>query len=225
MARMSGGDAMRAGTAHRPWPVPARPWALAMQWHGLLFMHWPVQPAVLRPLIPPPLQIDTFDGAAWIGVVPFHITGFRPHYVPALPWVSAFPELNVRTYVTLEGKPGIWFFSLDAANPLAVRGARVAFHLPYYDARMVFARDNSGVRYASRRTHRGAPPYGILGAGSASTWTHPRRPACAWRSTERLAPRNRQTDERSPEGASAPGAARAAAPLQRWRGPDLRWGG
>jgi uncharacterized protein len=158
VARMSGGDAMRAGIAHRPWPVPTRPWALAMQWHGLLFMHWPVQPAVLRPLIPPPLQIDTFDGAAWIGVVPFHITGFRPHYVPALPWVSAFPELNVRTYVTLEGKPGIWFFSLDAANPLAVRGARVAFHLPYYDARMVFARDDGRVRYTSRRTHRGAPP-------------------------------------------------------------------
>jgi uncharacterized protein YqjF (DUF2071 family) len=129
-----------------------------MQWHGLLFMHWPVQPAVLRPLIPPPLEIDIFDDAAWIGVVPFHMTGVRPHYVPALPWLSSFPELNVRTYVTFQGKPGVWFFSLDAANPLAVRGARLTFHLPYYDARMAFARYHGMVRYSSKRTHRGAPP-------------------------------------------------------------------
>src|SRR5205823_5611680 len=81
-------DVMSAGAAHRPWPVPPGPWALAMQWHGLLFMHWPVQPAALRPLIPPPLEIDTFDRAAWIGVTPFHMMGVRPHYVPALPWVS-----------------------------------------------------------------------------------------------------------------------------------------
>ena len=122
--------------AHRPWPLPSRPWVLAMQWHDLLFMHWPVSPAVLRPAIPPMLELETFDGAAWLGVTPFRMKGTRPPLVPPLPWFSAFPELNVRTYVTAEGKPGVWFFSLDAGNPLAVRGARALFHLPYYGAVM-----------------------------------------------------------------------------------------
>jgi uncharacterized protein len=143
--------------AHRPWPLPSRPWVLAMQWHDLLFMHWPVPPAVLRPAIPPALELETFDGAAWLGVTPFHMKGTRPPLVPSLPWFSAFPELNVRTYVTAEGKPGVWFFSLDASNPLAVRGARALFHLPYYDAAMSTEHVGGGVRYTSTRTHRGAP--------------------------------------------------------------------
>jgi uncharacterized protein YqjF (DUF2071 family) len=140
----------------RPWPAPARPWALAMRWHDLLFMHWPLRPEALRPLIPPSLHLDTFDGAAWLGVIPFHMTGVRPHYLPALPWFSAFPELNVRTYVTVEGKPGVWFFSLDATNALAVRGARFLFRLPYHDARMVSVRRTGVVYYSSCRTHHGA---------------------------------------------------------------------
>ena len=148
---------MMTTMGQRPWLPPARPWALAMQWHDLLFMHWPLRPAMLRPLIPPPLQLDTFDGDAWIGVIPFHMTGVRPHGVPALPWASAFAELNVRTYVTLGGKPGVWFFSLDAASPFAVRAARLAFHLPYYDARMASIRGDA-VRYTCTRTHYGAPP-------------------------------------------------------------------
>lgn len=148
---------MLAATAHRPWELPSRHWALAMQWHDLLFMHWPVPSAMLRPHIPPALAIDMFDGAAWIGVVPFRMAGVHPRYVPTLPWVSAFPELNVRTYVTIGGKPGVWFFSLDAANPLAVRGARWLVHLSYYDARMLAERDGPAVRYTSTRTHRGAP--------------------------------------------------------------------
>jgi hypothetical protein len=95
-----------------------------MRWHDLLFMHWPLRPKVLRPHIPPTLALDMFDGWAWLGVVPFRMSGVRPRYVPALPWVSAFPELNVRTYVTYGRKRGIWFVSLDAANPLAVWLAR-----------------------------------------------------------------------------------------------------
>lgn len=142
---------------HRPWELPRRPWAMAMQWHDLLFMHWPIPIALLRPHIPAALSLDTFDGSAWLGVVPFHMTGVGPRYASRLPWVSAFPELNVRTYVTAEGKPGVWFFSLDAANPLAVRVARNAFHLPYFDARMSSERAGAMVRYASTRTHRGAP--------------------------------------------------------------------
>jgi uncharacterized protein YqjF (DUF2071 family) len=131
---------------------------MAMQWHDLLFMHWPVHPAVLRPYIPPTLELETFDGAAWLGVTPFRMEGARPRLLPPLPWLSSFPELNVRTYVRAEGKPGVWFFSLDAANPLAVRGARYLFHLPYYDAEMISHSCGGEVRYTSRRSHRvGAP--------------------------------------------------------------------
>ena len=130
---------------------------MAMQWHDLLFMHWPVPPAVLRPSIPPTLALETFDGAAWLGITPFRMAGARPRFVPPLPRLSAFPELNVRTYVTAEGKPGVWFFSLDAGSPLAVRGARTLFHLLYYDAVMVVESSDDVVQYASTRTHCGAP--------------------------------------------------------------------
>ena len=103
-----------------------------MRWHDLLFAHWPVRVDSIRPLIPGVLDIDTFDGSAWIGVVPFHMSGVRPRYV-AMP--LAFPELNVRTYVKYRDKSGVWFFSLDAASWLSVRAARW-LGLPYYDARM-----------------------------------------------------------------------------------------
>src|SRR5215208_3559497 len=117
-----------ADLAHRPWPPPQQPWVLAMHWHDLLFMHWPIESATIRRHIPATLTIDTFDGMAWIGVVPFRMQGVRPRLVPALPGLSAFPELNVRTYVSAAGKPGVWFFSLDAGNPLAVEAARDVFH-------------------------------------------------------------------------------------------------
>ena len=149
--------AMLADTDHRPWPLPQRPWALAMRWHELLFMHWPVPREELRARIPPTLSIDTFDGTAWIGVVPFRMGGVRPRLVPPMPWLSAFPELNVRTYVTAGGKPGVWFFSLDAAQPIAVRVARLLAHLQYYDARMSVACSGGDIRYTSERTHRGVP--------------------------------------------------------------------
>ena len=154
---------MRIDTAHRPWNLPKRPWMFAMRWHDLLFMHWPVPDHALRALIPPSLAIDTCAGTAWIGVVPFRMTGVRPRGLPALPWLSAFPELNVRTYVTTGGKPGVWFFSLDAANPIAVRLARLFFHLPYYDARMTSECADGQVHYASHRTHRGAPSASFRG--------------------------------------------------------------
>jgi uncharacterized protein YqjF (DUF2071 family) len=126
-----------------------------MQWHELAFLHWPVPAAQLRPLIPAGLELQTFDGAAWLGVVPFTMKGTRPRFLPVLPWFSDFPELNVRTYVTAENKPGVWFFSLDAANPLAVRGARLTFHLPYYDADMAVRREGDTVHYHSARaSHR-----------------------------------------------------------------------
>ena len=128
-----------------------------MRWHDLLFLHWRVDPALLRPHVPPSLELDTFDGSAWLGVVPFWMSGIRARLTPPIPGLSRFPELNVRTYVTAEGKPGVWFFSLDAANKVAVRAARWTFHLNYLDARMRCDVDaaTSEVRYSSFRTHRG----------------------------------------------------------------------
>jgi uncharacterized protein YqjF (DUF2071 family) len=107
---------------------------MAMNWLHLLFIHYPVRPAVLRPFIPPGLELDTFDGDAWIGIVPFRMAGVRPRLIPSLPKLSAFPELNVRTYVKAGGRAGVWFLSLDAASRLTVLGAHLTFHLPYYNA-------------------------------------------------------------------------------------------
>lgn len=137
---------------HRPWPVPASAWAWRQSWRDLLFMHWPVPAATLRALVPEALQLQQFDGTAWLGLVPFRMAGVMRRPWPDMPWVSAFPELNVRTYVELEGKPGVWFLSLDAANPLAVWAARRFFHLPYYLAEMALSEDATGIRYRSARS-------------------------------------------------------------------------
>jgi uncharacterized protein len=144
-------------TEHRPWPAPRRPWVMAQRWHDLLFAHWPVDVAEVRRQIPVALEIDRYEGQAWVGVVPFRMSGVRLRGAPAVPWLSAFPELNVRTYVTAEGKPGVWFFSLDAGNAIAVAVARAWFHLPYYRARMSCEEKEGWIAYASERCHRGAP--------------------------------------------------------------------
>lgn len=144
-------------TSHRPWPLPSSPWIMAQSWHNLLFAHWPVEGKKLRALIPKQLALDTFEGQAWLGIVPFYLTGVRSRWSPPLPWLSSFPELNVRTYVTAENKPGVWFFSLEAANSLAVAAARATFHLPYFTARMQCGEKDGWVRYQSERTHKNAP--------------------------------------------------------------------
>lgn len=143
-------------TAHRPWPLPRGPWLMRMTWRDLLFAHWPVDREAMRPLVPEPLTLDTFDGSAWLAVTPFLMTDVRPRAWPSmLAW--QFPELNVRTYVTLNGKPGVYFFSLDAAHALAVRTARLAWNLPYYEAQMFHRQENDWIVYHSARTHRAAP--------------------------------------------------------------------
>jgi uncharacterized protein len=157
-----------AQTGHRPWPLPDRPWIMAQTWRKLLFAHWPVDAAMLRPHIPAQLSIDTFDGRAWVGIVPFQMTGVRPRLIPPLPGFSSFPELNVRTYVTVENKPGVWFFSLDAANAVAVATARAFFGLPYFRAKMSCDERGGLVRYESTRTHRGAPGAVLRGVYRAS---------------------------------------------------------
>jgi len=120
-------------------------------WGKLLFMHWAIDAEALRPLIPSQLSIDTFEGKAWIGVVPFTMWGIRASLMPAIPGTSAFHELNVRTYVHFNGIPGVWFFSLDAANSLAVWGARAFYHLPYFNARMSLAQKVKAIDYSSTR--------------------------------------------------------------------------
>lgn len=130
-----------------------------MTWRQLLFAHWPVAAEALRPLIPSALQTDTFEGQAWLGVVPFTMS-IAPRGGGVWPLRRDFHELNVRTYVTMdtpEGpRPGVWFFSLDAADRLSVRLARRLWRLPYYDAAMSLEEIDGWISYRSARTHRGA---------------------------------------------------------------------
>ncbi len=151
-------SALRSLTEHRDhWPLPQRPWLLAQSWHHLLFAHWPLPLDQLRPRIPAGLEIDTFGGSAWIGVVPFEMRHVRARSLPDVPGLSAFPELNARTYVRHDGLPGVWFFSLDADHWPAVITARQTFHLPYFKAVMQAQQHGNWMEYQSYRTHSGAP--------------------------------------------------------------------
>ena len=126
------------------------------KWGKLLFMHWPVEPSALRPLVPPGLEIDTYDNKAWIAIVPFTMWDIRafPPYLPSVPGLSAMHELNVRTYVHLNGTPGVWFFSLDCNNATAVFGARTFYYLPYYNAELELEQSGSRIDYSTNRTDK-----------------------------------------------------------------------
>jgi uncharacterized protein YqjF (DUF2071 family) len=139
-------------TAHRPYPPPTTRWSLRQTWYHLLFAHWRVEARALAQLLPPPLELDLFRGEAWVGVVPFGMKRVAPRLLPTLPWISKFLELNVRTYVRHLGKPGVYFFSLDAANPLAVEIARGWYGLNYLRARMTLRERGGWLEYGSRRT-------------------------------------------------------------------------
>ena len=142
----------------RAWPLPKQPWVMRMTWSKLLFAHWQVEPEKIASILPAGLTLDTRDGMAWVGVVPFLMSNIAPRLCPPIPGLSRFLELNLRTYVTVDGKPGVWFFSLDAASRVAVRVARVTFNLPYMDAKMAMCQDEHGtIEYRSKRTHRGEP--------------------------------------------------------------------
>jgi uncharacterized protein len=121
-------------------------------WDHLLFAHWQVDAAPLRTLIPAELTLDTFDGQAWLAITPFRVTGFRLRGTLPLPVISSFLETNVRTYVTYEGKPGIWFFTLDAESQLAVEAAKRTYRLPYHHARMNATRRGDWIDYRTSRT-------------------------------------------------------------------------
>jgi uncharacterized protein YqjF (DUF2071 family) len=159
-----------------------RPWILRMRWVDLLFAHWPIEAAALRGLVPPALELDTFEGQAWLGIVPFRMEDVAPRGLPAPPRLGAFPEVNVRTYVRHRGRAGVWFLSLDAASRLTVEGARRFFHLPYVLAEMSADCDGDWIEYRSRRSDpRGAPaelalryrptgPVELAAPGSLDAW-------------------------------------------------------
>jgi len=144
-----------------------------MRWSNLAFLHWPVEAARLRRLVPAALEFDTFGGQAWLGIVPFRMEAVRLRLCPPVPGAHVFPELNVRTYVRHGERTGVWFFSLDAGSRLAVRGARFVYNLPYFDASMSMTPEGKGVAYASERVHDGAPSARLRAAyGPASEIYH-----------------------------------------------------
>jgi uncharacterized protein len=143
---------------HRPWPPPDGPWLMGQTWEDLLFAHWRAPADAVRALLPSGLELDLYEGEAWIAVTPFRVTGLRARGVPPLPFLSSFLELNTRTYVTARGKAGIWFFSLDASSELAVLAARYGYKLPYYRADIRAGWRDDWISYeARRRDRRGAP--------------------------------------------------------------------
>lgn len=146
--------------AHRPWPLPTRPWVMYQQWNDLLFAHWALPPEKLRPLVPRELELDLFEALAWVGVIPFWMSSVRFRGLPPIPTAGTFPELNVRTYVRASrdpDKPGVYFFSLDAASVLAVLGARIGVGLPYFWADMAAEAVGEEIRYRSMRKQRPGP--------------------------------------------------------------------
>jgi len=176
-----GADSILFATQHRPWPAPMTPWVMTQRWNDLLFLHYEIPPEKLRPLVPEVFTVDTFQHRAWVSVTPFWINHLRPPGIPSLPWISQFAELNVRTYVTFGGKPGVYFFSLDASHLSAVWGARVFYRLPYWHAAMkVRGRRSPEVEYRSKRTHGPRPaefraiyrPVGATGRAYPETVEH-----------------------------------------------------
>jgi uncharacterized protein len=145
-------DEITGAVEHRPWPLPTGPWIMFQSWRELLFAHWRVPAERLRALVPPPLEVEEMEGSGWVGQTPFRITDQRPRFLPPVPGFSEFPEMNLRTYVRFRGKPGIWFFTLEAASRLAVAGARTLYRLPYKHAEMRIERDGDWILYESRRT-------------------------------------------------------------------------
>jgi len=145
-------DSLLFAVSHRPWLPPDAPWVMTQTWNNLLFLHYAFEPQVLRQIVPDALTLDLYGGQAWLSITPFQIAHTRPPGIPPIPSISTFPELNVRTYVTYDGKPGVYFFSLDAGNLSAVWGARIFYRLPYWHASMKLEA-KEGIHFRSKRIH------------------------------------------------------------------------
>jgi len=150
-------DEILAAVSHRTFRLPNTRWVIRQEWHDLLFAHWQVPADLLRQKVPSQLELDLWRGEAYVGVVPFLLQNMRPRGLPATPVISHFAEINVRTYVTYKGVPGVYFFSLDAANLSAVLAARFAYALPYYHAKFAVDQTADGITYTSRRLQRPKP--------------------------------------------------------------------
>jgi uncharacterized protein len=131
---------------------PAGSPVMEQNWNRILFLHWPVEAGLVRSLVPAELEIDTFDDSAWISITPFNLSGLRLYPMPPIPGISAFEELNVRTYVHYRGKPGLYFLSLDASKLLPALSARIFYQLPYYSADIDFTEVSGEYRFKSTRT-------------------------------------------------------------------------
>lgn len=150
---------------------------MTQRWNDLLFLHYALEPELVRSVVPDVLTLDTYQQRAWVTIAPFWINHLRPPGVPSLPWLSHFNEINVRTYVTYDGKPGVYFFSLDASNLSAVWGARVFYRLPYWQASMkVTGRGGAKIEYVSKRQHGPKPAELKCSYGPASPRTFQAHP-------------------------------------------------
>jgi uncharacterized protein len=134
---------------------------MGQSWENLLFAHWRVDADKLAALLPEQIPLDTFDGSAWLGITPFVVTGMRARFVPPMPGLARFPEINVRTYATIGGRPGIYFFSLDTPNRPAVFAARRVYRLPYHRSEIEVDVRGEEVDFRSRRTDGDGPPASI----------------------------------------------------------------
>jgi uncharacterized protein YqjF (DUF2071 family) len=132
---------------HRPWPLPKENWLLTQTWLNLAFIHWEIEYDDLRARIPAELEIDLYEGKAWIAIVPFDMKGVTFRNCPKLSYLSDFPEINVRSYVSYRGKPGVWFFSLDVPSRFTTWTARTFFHLPYRQGAVSISEDERGFEY------------------------------------------------------------------------------
>lgn len=143
--------------AHRPLSLLDEPWIMAQRWENLLFCHWRVPQAVLRPHIPDDLTIDSFDGSAWISLVPMRMAEIHYRELPGIPGLDNFPEMNLRTYVTHHDRPGVYFLSLDTTSATNVWLARNVFHLPYFQAEQSIDDRSLPIHFTSRRMGHGQP--------------------------------------------------------------------
>ncbi|MFC6602234.1 YqjF family protein [Ectobacillus funiculus] len=149
--------------AHRSWPLPSKYWIMRQTWRNLLFLHWPIPLEKLRPHIPSPLQIDTFNGSAWLGVILFVLEGIYPRGISAVSLTPKFPEINVRTYVKYEGKPGIYFMSIDVENWASLKIAKRWYRLPYHSAQISFQKEGQTFHFHSTRKGNANTPISFKG--------------------------------------------------------------
>ncbi|MBS4197060.1 YqjF family protein [Lederbergia citri] len=140
-------------TEHRPYPIPSKYWIMRQKWRDVLFMHLPIKPEKLQPYIPSAVEIDTFEDYAWLGVIVFKIDGIFPRGFPPVSIRPAFPEINLRTYVRCNDKPGIYFLSLDVDDWTSCSLAKRWLHVPYHPAKISFQKIEQSYHFESNRNH------------------------------------------------------------------------